>query len=95
MTASKRAIATVGFVCVAAFYAGQSNAVEALVQWHVVTNGSPTVAFVLIPAHPTTTSKTRVNACQQRQQRQQQPKSCNNSPLLPCNPIADKLGCLQ
>jgi len=56
MTASRRAIATVGFFYAAAFYVGQASASEAIVQWHVVTNGSPTVAFALIPANPTTTN---------------------------------------
>ncbi len=58
MFASRRATVRLCLVYIAALCGGLYAATGATVQWHVVTNRAPTLAFVLAPAQPTTTNVT-------------------------------------
>jgi hypothetical protein len=55
MASGNRATVTICLAYAAALCGGASSAAEATVQWHPVANDSPTTAFALIPANPTTT----------------------------------------
>ena len=52
----RRATIVVGLVWAAVFCAGLQSTNGDTVGWHIVTNGSPTTAFTLNPANPTTTN---------------------------------------